>query len=266
MSAKAHGWLVFEPLLFKKIFRCFQGSVAIESSKSQVSISARVCGCVQQDEGAHTQTHILSYSATCSNARTYDLLHETQACHRTPDRCRRGLLRDTLSWHANSFLNLSYHAWGWVLSTLVYSLKPVPLPVLSQGTPSSDCRPTAVILFIMELLRGLRISACLMSNRLISCVSKACHQSHDNYVLQYLLSCRCLRKKPLYEALSEALIPPSRPNITAVVNVMGFFFFKGSFLHLCYVRVFVSAKICLRHWGICLWGKSCRSLLHCLTV
>lgn len=195
-----------------------------------MSINARVCSCVQQDEGAHTQTHILSYSATCSNARTYDLLHGTQACHRTPDRCRRGLLRDTLSWHANSFLNLSYHAWGWVLSTLVYSLKPVPLPVLSQGTPSSDCRPTAVILFIMELLRGLRISACLMSKRLISCVSKACHQSHDNYVLLYLLSCGCLRKKSLHEALSEVLIPSSGPDITAVVNVT-FFFFKGSFLH-----------------------------------
>lgn len=50
-------------------------------------------------------------------------------------------------------------------------------------------------------------------------VLKAHHQSHDQYVL---LSCRCLFKKSQQEALSEALIPQSKPDIAAVADVTFF--------------------------------------------
>ncbi len=84
-------------------------------------------------------------------------------------------------------LKSELRAWGWVLSTLVYSLKLVPLPVLVSAWPHPlPIVGRLVILFTMELLEAWESALVWWVIGLLA-VLQACHQSHDQYVLFFVM-------------------------------------------------------------------------------
>lgn len=132
--------------------------------------------------------------STHTHTYRHVLLSNMQPCThiRSPAR-NTGMLQNTWqvqAWSAarhailtrQLILKSELHAWGWVLSTLVYSLKPVPLPVLvSAWAHPLPIVGRLVILFIMELLEAWESQLVWWVIDLLA-VSKACYQSHDHYV------------------------------------------------------------------------------------